>query len=89
MSFAENVGKNISKSLNSKYSEKLLNHAKQSETDAFKTSLKILIQKAAKVTGDLIGNKLLIKLQESQKTSPHNNLETNEEILREKTYPQI
>ena len=62
MSFAENVGKNISKSLNSKYSEKLLNHAKQSETDAFKTSLKILIQKAAKVTGDLIGNKIADKI---------------------------
>ena len=31
----ENIGKNKNKSLNSKYSQKLLDHAKQSATDAF------------------------------------------------------
>ena len=45
----ENNGKNISKSLNSKYSQKLLDHAKQLATDAFKTS-KGVIQKTAKQT---------------------------------------
>ena len=35
-----NVGKNISKTLSSKYSEKLLDHAKESATDALKTTSK-------------------------------------------------
>ena len=51
LSFAENMGKNIgrniSKNLCSKYSQKLLNHAKQSATDAFKTASKRAIQKTA------------------------------------------
>ena len=34
----KNHGKNISKNLSSKYSQKLLDHAKQSATDAFKTA---------------------------------------------------
>ena len=33
LSFARNMGKNISKNLSSKYSQKLLDHAKQSATD--------------------------------------------------------
>ena len=41
LSFAKiigkNNGKNISKVLNGKYSQKLLDHAKKSATDAFKT----------------------------------------------------
>ena len=36
----KNIVKNISKSLNSKYSQKLLDHAKQSATDAFKDDSK-------------------------------------------------
>ena len=31
----ENIGKNKNENLNSKYSQKLLDHAKQSATDAF------------------------------------------------------
>ena len=57
LSFAKNMGKNIgknkSKSLNSKYSQELLDHAKQSATDAFKTSSKRVIQKSAEATGYL------------------------------------
>ena len=34
----KNHGKNISKKLSSKYSQKRLDHAKQSATDAFKTA---------------------------------------------------
>ena len=40
----KNIGKNISKTLNSKYGQKLLDHVKRSATDAFKTSLKRVIQ---------------------------------------------
>ena len=35
-----NIGKNISKNLSSKYNLKLLDHAKQSATDAFKIAPK-------------------------------------------------
>ena len=47
-SFAKNmgrsIGKNISKNLTSKYNQKLINHAKQSATDALKTASKRAIQ---------------------------------------------
>ena len=36
----KNIGKNISKNVSGKYSQKLLDHAKQSGTDAFKTASK-------------------------------------------------
>ena len=36
----KNIGKNINKHLNSKYSRKLLDHAKQSTTDALKIASK-------------------------------------------------
>ena len=62
LSFAKNmgkdIGKNITKSLNSKYSQRLLGHAKQSAIGSFKTSSKRVIQKTAKATSDLIGNKI-------------------------------
>ena len=38
-----------------KYSQKLLDHAKQRATDALKTTSKRAIQKAAEVTSDLNG----------------------------------
>ena len=41
----KNIGKNISKNLSAKYSQKLFDHAKQSTTDALKTSSKRVIQK--------------------------------------------
>ena len=44
-SVARNKGKNISKNVSSKYSQKLLDHAKQSATDALKTASKRTIQK--------------------------------------------
>ena len=53
-----------------------------------KTSSKRVIQKPAKATGDLIGNKIADKITRSSKTSPQKNLETNEELLREKIYRQ-
>ena len=55
--FAKNMGKNLS----NKYSQRLLDSAKTSTTDAIETASKKAIEKAAEVTGDLIGNKFLIK----------------------------
>ena len=40
LSFAEYMGKNISKNINCKYGQKLLDHDKQSATDAIKTTSK-------------------------------------------------
>ena len=80
----KNIGKNIRKSLNSSYSQKILDHAKRSATDALKTSWKRVIQKTAKATRDLIGNKISDKITRVSKTLPQNNLETNEDILKEK-----
>ena len=80
----KNIGKKISKSWNCKYNQKLLDNAKQSATGAFKTSSRKVIQKTAEATSDLIGNKIADKIIRASKTSPKNNLQTNEEILREK-----
>ena len=66
-------------------SEKRLDHAKQSATDAFENSPKKVIQITAKATGNLTGNKIADKISRVSKNSPKNNSETNEEeIIREK-----
>ena len=54
----KNIGKTISKKLSCKYSQKLLDHAKQSATDALKTILKRLDWNTGKTNGDLIGIKI-------------------------------
>ena len=61
------IGKNISKKLSGKYSEKLLDDAKISGTDALKTSSKRVIQETAEPTGDLIGNKIANKITKVSK----------------------
>ena len=58
----KNVGKNVSKNLRSKNSQKLLDHAEQFTTDALKTASKRAIQKTTDTTGDLIGNKITEEL---------------------------
>ena len=73
--FARNIGKNIS----SEYSQKLLDHAKQSATDVLKTASKSAIQKIVEATGDLIGIKIADKITRVSKVSPQNNSGTNEE----------
>ena len=60
--FARNMGKNLNKILSSKYSQKFLDHAKQSDTAALKTASKRAIQKTAEATSDLIGNKIADKI---------------------------
>ena len=66
MSFAKNVakgiGKNISKNVSGKYSKKHLNQTKQSATYALKDTSKRAIQKPAKGSGYLIGNKIANKI---------------------------
>ena len=51
------MSKNIGKNVSSKYSQKTLYHAKKSVTDVLKTTSKIVIQKTAEATDNLIGNK--------------------------------
>ena len=53
LSFAKSISKNLS----DKYSQKRLDYAKQSTTDALKTTLKRVTQKTAETTGNLIGKK--------------------------------
>ena len=77
------------KNLSGKYSQKVLDHAKQSATDAFKTSSKRAIQKTAYATGDSIGNKIAGKITKVSQNSQKNNSETvtnenDKEILKEK-----
>ena len=58
LSFAKNMGTHLS----NKYSQKLLDTAKASATDAVKTASKRAIQKTAKATADLIGNEIADKI---------------------------
>ena len=63
------IGKNIVKNLSGKYSQKPIDHAEQSATDAFKTASKREIQKTAEATGDLIVNKIADEVRIVSKSS--------------------
>ena len=63
---------NMSKSVGSKYSQKLRDHAKQSTTYALKTTSKKAIQKKQKQPVVLLEMKLPMKLNKSQK--PHHKI---------------
>ena len=87
LSFAKNMGKNIgqniSKNLSGKYSlsitamrQNIVDHAKQSATDAFKAASKRAIQKTAEAAGDLIDNKIGSKITKAPKNLQENNSET-------------
>ena len=94
VSFAKNMGKNtmknISKSLNSKYSRKLLDHAKRSTADAFKTSSKSVIQKTGRATWDIIGNKIADKItSSSQKIQQKIISKQMKKFLRNTIYPEL
>ena len=79
-SFAKNLAKNtdkkISKNLSGKYSQKLINCAKQSAIDLFETASKRAIEKTAEAAGDSIGNKVADKITKVLRISPQNKLET-------------
>ena len=71
LSFAKNIGKHaakVAKNMSNKYSQKIVDTAKKSKTDAIKTASKRTIQKTAEATGDLIGNKIADKI--TAKPSP-------------------
>ena len=63
------MGKNISKNMSGRISQKLLDHAKQSPTDVCKTASKEAIQKTADATGDLICYKIADKITSISKKS--------------------
>ena len=72
----KNIAKNISKSSTGKYSQRLLDHAKQSATDVFKTDSKRAIQETAEATDDVIGNKIANKIKKVPQNLRQNNSET-------------
>ena len=87
LSFAKNIGKNIT----NKYSQKLVNSAKKSATDAMKTASKRGIQKTQKQLQIKLVLKFLIRLKVFQKKSsielPSRKLhsdEANNEIPKER-----
>ena len=63
--FAKNMGTNLS----NKQSQKVLDSAKKSTTDAIKAASKREIQKTEKAIADLIGNKIVDKITNSSKKS--------------------
>ena len=67
LSFAKNMvktmAKKLSKNLNNKRSQKLIDHSKLSVVDLFKHALKRPIQTTAEATVDLIGKEIEDKLQ--------------------------
>ena len=87
----------IAKNLSNKYSQKIIDTAKKSATDALKTVSKRAIQKTAEATGDLIGNKIADKItsvsKKSNKKSPtideDTELTTNKRYIPPKERQQI
>ena len=87
LSFAKNMGRHTNKvAINrvNKYSQKLLDSAKKSTTDAIKAASKRAIQKTAQGTSDLIGNKIADKITSVPKKSNKElqNNETKVEVQR-------
>ena len=74
----KNIDNNISKNLSSKYSQKLLDHAKISSADVTKIASKRAIQKTAGAASDLIGNKIADKIMKLSSNSPQNSSKTVE-----------
>ena len=74
----------MGESLSNKYSQKLLDSAKKSTTDAIKTASKRAIQKTAEATDDLIGNKIADKIKSISKKSNNNNNNEDMEITTHK-----
>ena len=75
-----NIGKNVSKSVSSKYSQTLFDNAKLFTTDAFKKVSKRVVWKTAEASGGLTGNETGDKIAKVLRTLSMNNSEvvTNE-----------
>ena len=85
MSFAKNIGKNLS----NEYGQKLFDSAKKSTTDAIKSASKRAIGKTAEATGDLVGNKIADKITSisNKSSAEHSKNDANSEIeLPKKRY---
>ena len=84
LSFAENIGKHLSK----KYGQKRIDSAKQPTIDAIKTTWKRAIIKTAEATGDLIGKKIADKIaivsKKSAKESSNDETEVDKPNLEMK-----
>ena len=65
LSFAKNIGKNLS----NKYGQKLLESAKKSTTDSIKATSERAIQNTAEATGDLTGTKISYEITNVSKKS--------------------
>ena len=74
--------------LSNKYSQKLLDNAKKSTTNAIKTASKRAIQKTAGATGDLIGNKIADKITSVSKKSTKELLNNKTEVDVENATPK-
>ena len=91
---AKNMGRHankVAKSLSNNHSQKPLDSAKKSTTDAIKTASKRAIQKTAEATGDLIGNKIADKITSVSKKSAkelRDNDKTEEEEDVERITPK-
>ena len=71
--------------MSNKYSQKSLDSARKSITDAIKTASKRLIQKTAETIGDLIGNKTADKITSiSKELHPKSPKELHSVVLRSK-----
>ena len=70
------LGKNKSKNLSDKYSQKSLDYVKQSATDVLKNASKRAIQKKSEANDNLIGNKVANKVTKVSRGSPQNDSET-------------
>ena len=90
LSFAGNFGTHankVDKNMSNKYSQKLVDTAKESATNAIKTTSKRAIQKTAEATGDLVGNKIADKITSTSKKSRNEEIqshEVNNEISKER-----
>ena len=84
LSFARNIGTHaakVAKNMNNKYSQKLVDTAKKSATNATKTASKRAVQKTAETTGDLVGNKIADKITakpSAPKKSHNEEIQSNE-----------
>ena len=73
----------LAKNLSNKHSQKLIDAAKKTATDALKTASKRAIKKTAEATGDLIGNKVADEITSVSKKpiqKLHNNDHETEDV---------
>ena len=82
------IAKNIGKDLTNKYGQKRLDRAKKPTMDAIKTSLNRAIQKTAEATGDLIGNKVAVKIISASKKSSAEQCSKNDDVNIEVEVPK-